>query len=149
MRLELLDERSRSFVLALLGDPPGHRKRKRPARSGQKAVSSQQDTIHRLSEQLINNACGSHSLGLIYNFLLRTYRASARARAEFERYLPGNWSPEWVEAARRAVQEEQQQRECRYPGRRDRPCPAVIVKSPGRRGNRGSLDRLSRGLGEG
>jgi len=50
-------------------------------------------------------------LGLIYQFLLRTYGAPAEARAEFERYLAGNWSSEWIEAARMALHEEQQQRD--------------------------------------
>ena len=110
MRLELLDEPTRKFVLALIGDPPRHRKPKRRPRLKQKAEprSSQHDAVQRLSEQLINNVCGSHSLGLIYQFLLRTYGSPAKARAEFERYLSGNWSFELIEAARTAVQEEQQ-----------------------------------------
>jgi len=109
MRLELLDERTRSFVLALIGDPPSHRKPKRPRRLEQKAEAPRRehDATHGLSEQLINNVCGSHSLGLIYQFLLRTYGAPARARAEFERYLAGGWSSEWTEAARVALVEEQ------------------------------------------
>ena len=108
MRLELLDERTRSFVLALTSDPQSHRKPKRSRRSEQRAEapSSEQDAVHRLSGQLIHNVCGSHSLGLIYQFLLRTYGAPAKARAEFERYLSGHWSSEWIDAARVVLQEE-------------------------------------------
>jgi hypothetical protein len=91
MRLELLDERTRSFVLALIGDSSGHRKPRRPRKAEQEAEppSKQHDAGPRLAEELINNLCGSHPLGLIYQFLLRTYGAPAKARAEFERYLAG------------------------------------------------------------
>jgi hypothetical protein len=64
-------------------------------------------TAPRLVEQLINNICGKDSLGNIYHFLPRTYGKPAKAMAEFERYLEGNWSPEWIEAARLAVEEQQ------------------------------------------
>ena len=125
MRLELLDERTRSFVSALIGDPLSHRKPKRPRRLEQKAAapSPQHQAIHGLSEQLINNVCGSHSLGLIYQFLLRTYGAPAKARAVFERYLAGDWSSEWTEAARVAVVEEQR-------GRGRRPQENVCFQPP-------------------
>ena len=107
MRLELLDERTRSFVLALIGDSSGHRKPRQPHRAEQeaKAPSKQHDAVPRLAEELINNLCAGHPLGPIYQFLLRTYGAPAKARAEFERYLAGNWSSEWTEAARVALEE--------------------------------------------
>jgi hypothetical protein len=109
MRLDLLDERSRSFVLALIGDSPSHRKPRRPRKAEHKAdaPSKQHDVTPKLVEQLINNICGKDSLGNIYQFLLRTYGAPAKARSEFERYLAGNWSAEWIEAARLAVEEQQ------------------------------------------
>jgi hypothetical protein len=108
MRLDLLDERSRSFVLALIGDSPSHRKPRRPRKAEQKAeAASKQHDGSQAVEQLINNICGKDSLGNIYHFLPRTYGKPAKAMAEFERYLEGNWSPEWIEAARLAVQEQQ------------------------------------------
>jgi hypothetical protein len=109
MRLDLLDERSRSFVLALIGDLPNHRKTVRPRKAKRKAEPSsvQRDAVSSLAEQLIQNNCGSHSLGLIYQFLLRRYAVPSKARVEFERYLEGNWCPEWIEAARTAVEEQQ------------------------------------------
>jgi hypothetical protein len=112
MRLELLDERTRSFVLALLGDPRTDREPKRSHQGRTKragaSLSGRHDGVHLFAEELINNQCGSHSLALIYRFLLTTYGTPAKARAEFERYLSGEWSSEWIQAAREAVREQEE-----------------------------------------
>ena len=63
--------------------------------------------IQKLADDLIKNLCGTHSLGLIYDFLLKTCDSSAEARAEFVKFLSGEWSQRWVEAAALKVAEEQ------------------------------------------
>jgi hypothetical protein len=114
MRLELLDDRTRAFVLALVGDARGRNHQKlRPSLRGRSSERAEaRDTpkdhaLHTLAKDLIENQCGSHSLGLIYEFLLNTYGTPAKARAEFERYLSGQWSSEWIQAARLAVRPEE------------------------------------------
>jgi hypothetical protein len=60
-----------------------------------------------LADALIESRCGTHSLGLIYDFLLRMTRDPKAARCEFVNFLSGDWSPRWAEAAAARVAEEQ------------------------------------------
>ena len=110
MRLELLKEPSRAFVHALLSDLPSRKRSKvepKPIGPAEPEGGDKNEALHDLADQLINNLCSSHSLALIYRFLLRKYGAPVKARAEFERYLSGSWSNEWIAAARAALEEEQ------------------------------------------
>jgi hypothetical protein len=114
MRLELLDERSRRFVCALLSDLPSSNRRrtaKSPLKPQKQRTEATQATgspsgaaHHSLAEELTEKLCGSHSLGLVYQFLLKTYGTPAKARNEFERFLSGQWSSEWVESARLSIE---------------------------------------------
>ena len=62
--------------------------------------------IETLADDLINLNCGTHSLGLIYEFLAKQF-GEARGREEFIKYLSGEWSRDWVQAAAARVAEEQ------------------------------------------
>jgi hypothetical protein len=120
MRLDLLDEATRRFVLSFL--PPDHlgtqRRRRsknavsngrRPTPSSisrrQQGASGSRD-FHALADELIAKCSDSHSIGNIYGFLLRTYRAPEKAKIEFLKFLSGQWPSEWLEAAQRAIEEE-------------------------------------------
>jgi hypothetical protein len=63
--------------------------------------------VQSLADDLIKSRCGTHSLGLIYEFLLTTYKSPTKARAEFVKFLSGEWSQRWVETAASRVAEEQ------------------------------------------
>jgi hypothetical protein len=113
MRLELLDDQTRRFVLALLNDLPASVPRRRRSTSQARPTPSAQprnDGVTRLAQELIEKQCGGHSLALIYEFLLRTRGSPVLARVEFERFLSGEWSACWVEAAHLAVKEQQEAR---------------------------------------
>jgi len=103
MLLELMDEATRRFVLALLSTDQVNTQANAPRMLGD---SSSGAAYHALADELIKNACGTHSLGLIYEFLRRTHGTPETARAEFVNFLSGQWSPAWVEAAKRAIAEE-------------------------------------------
>jgi hypothetical protein len=62
-------------------------------------------TIETLADDLINLNCGTHSLGLIYEFLAKQL-GEARGREEFIKYLSGEWSRDWVQAAAAATSRE-------------------------------------------
>ena len=62
--------------------------------------------IETLANDLITLNCGTHSLGLIYEFLAKQF-GEARGREEFIKYLSGEWSRDWVQAAAARVAEEQ------------------------------------------
>ena len=51
--------------------------------------------IETLADDLIDLNCGTHSLGLIYEFLAKQL-GEARGREEFIKYLSGEWSRDWV-----------------------------------------------------
>lgn len=59
-----------------------------------------------LADGLIEKCCGTHSLGHIFAFMLETYGATERAKAEFIKFLEGQWSDEWREAAQQAIAED-------------------------------------------
>lgn len=120
MRLDLLDEATRRFVLSLL--PTDHfttqrRRRTRNAlsngrRTTRSSISRLQQgascnlDLQMLADELITKCSDSHSIGNIYGFLLRTYRAPEKAKIEFLKFLSGQWPSEWLEAAQRAIEEE-------------------------------------------
>jgi hypothetical protein len=120
MRLDLIDEATRRFVLAFLpGDQVNTRRRRRKINGEADADQHQASPVsgmhpdvpscpdvHSLADELIKKRCGTHSLGLVYEFLLRTHGAPEKARAQFVNFLSGRWSQEWLEAARQAVEAE-------------------------------------------
>jgi hypothetical protein len=117
-RLDLLDDASRRFVNVFLQDCPAlekpvrRRSRKAkalPAHSG-RANNKQPapaKSIEALAELLIEKRCGTHSLGYIYEFLLQITADAQAAQSEFVKFLSGEWSRRWVEAAVARVAEEQ------------------------------------------
>jgi hypothetical protein len=50
-------------------------------------------------------------MGRIYEFFLKTHGSRENARAEFIKFLSGQRSRDWVDAAQRAVAEERRQAE--------------------------------------
>jgi hypothetical protein len=121
MRLDLLDEATRRFVLSLLSSDHVGTRRRRP--SGKAALNARRGLrsspvghrsrpsrpdFHTLAEELIAKCCDRNSMGHIYGFLLSAYRSPEKAKLEFVKFLSGRWSQEWVEAAHRAVSEDHQ-----------------------------------------
>ena len=64
--------------------------------------------LEKLADELIELQCGTHSLGLIYQFLLKTYGDPRPARADFVKYLSGELPDRLLEAADLWVAEEQE-----------------------------------------
>ena len=64
-------------------------------------------TIEKLADVLIASRCGTHSLGLVYEFLLKTYDNPKEARADFVRFLSGELPARLRKEARLWVAEEQ------------------------------------------
>jgi hypothetical protein len=123
-RPELMDAPTRRFVEMLLGPPDRDnwpRKLRANARAQRGAVfqdSSKTQVpfrkkkrqrgakIETLADDLITLNCGTHSLGLIYEFFAKRF-GEATGREEFIKYLSGEWSRDWVQAAAARVAEEQ------------------------------------------
>jgi hypothetical protein len=116
-RPELMDASTRRFVEALLSPPPrdnwSRKLKATPLRTRANRIAAFQDKkrergakIETLADDLINLNCGTHSLGLIYEFLAKQL-GEARGREEFIKYLSGEWSRDWVQAAAARVAEEQ------------------------------------------
>jgi hypothetical protein len=61
----------------------------------------------KLAYELIKNRCGTHSLGLVYNFLLKTGHDANEAEAEFVRFLSGQLPERLLQTVRLWVAEEQ------------------------------------------
>jgi hypothetical protein len=64
--------------------------------------------VEQLADELIALQCGTHSLGLVYEFLLKTYCDPKRARCDFVRFLSGELPEGLLEEAQVWVAEEQQ-----------------------------------------
>jgi hypothetical protein len=64
-------------------------------------------SLGRLADELIACRCGTHSLGLVYEFLLKTYGDPKRARADFLRFLSGELPAGLLREAQFWVAEEQ------------------------------------------
>jgi hypothetical protein len=126
-RPELMDASTRRFVEALLSPPPrdnwSRKLKATPLRTRANRSAAFQDSpetrapfinkkrergarIKTLANDLINLNCGTHSLGLIYEFFAKQF-SKAREREEFMKYLSGEWSRDWVQAAAARVAEEQ------------------------------------------
>jgi hypothetical protein len=118
MRLDLLDDATRRFVLALLQtDEVNPRRRKRDAHAAPHWPSTGREErrgnpscpgIKALADELIEKCCEPHSMGRIYEFFLKTHGSRENARAEFINFLSGQWSRDWVEAAQRVAEERRQ-----------------------------------------
>jgi hypothetical protein len=59
------------------------------------------------ARELVEKQCGTHSLGLIHNFLLRAGYDAKEAEAEFVRFLSGQLPELLLQAVRLWVAEEQ------------------------------------------
>jgi hypothetical protein len=64
-------------------------------------------SVERLADALIACRCGTHSLGLVYEFLLKTYGDPKRARTDFLRFLSGELPPRLLKEAQLWVAEDQ------------------------------------------
>ena len=64
-------------------------------------------SIERLADVLIASRCGTHSLGLVYEFLLKAHGSPKQARADFVSYLSGALPARLLKEARLWVAEEQ------------------------------------------
>ena len=126
-RPELMDASTRRFVEALLSPPPrdnwSRKLKATPLRTRANRSAAFQESpetrvpfidkkrergakIETLADDLINLNCGTHSLGLIYEFFAKQF-GEATGREEFIKYLSGDWSRNWVQAAAARVAEEQ------------------------------------------
>ncbi len=63
-------------------------------------------SIERLADALIASCCGTHSLGLVYEFLLKAHGNPKEARADFVRYLSGELSSRLLTEAQLWIAEE-------------------------------------------
>jgi hypothetical protein len=63
--------------------------------------------IESFADVLIASRCGTHSLGLVYEFLLKTIGNPKQARADFVRFLSGELPPRLLKKAQLWVSEEQ------------------------------------------
>ena len=82
-------------------------------------------SIERLADVLIASRCGTHSLGLVYEFLLKAHGSPKQARADFVSYLSGELPARLLKEARLWVAEEQG---CKVPTLIDRDD---LVELPG------------------
>ena len=126
-RPELMDASTRRFVEALLSPPPrdnwSRKLKATPLRTRATEVprsrnhqkreclpqirnGNAEPRLRTLADDLINLNCGTHSLGLIYEFFAKQF-GEATGREEFIKYLSGEWSRDWVQAAAARVAEEQ------------------------------------------
>jgi hypothetical protein len=126
-RPELMDASTRRFVEALLSPPPrdnwSRKLKATPLRTRANRSAAFQESpetrvpfinkkwergakIETLADDLINLNCGTHSLGLIYEFFAKQF-GEATGREEFIKYVSGDWSRNWVQAAAARVAEEQ------------------------------------------
>jgi len=64
-------------------------------------------SIEKLADVLIASRCGTHSLGLVYEFLLKAHGGPKQARADFVSYLSGELPARLLKEARLWVAEEQ------------------------------------------
>ena len=64
-------------------------------------------SIERLADVLIASRCGAHSLGLIYEFLLKSHGNPKQARADFVMFLSGELPSRLLKEAQLWVSEEQ------------------------------------------
>jgi hypothetical protein len=64
-------------------------------------------SIEGLADVLIASRCGTHSLGLVYEFLLNTVGSPKEARAHFVRFLSGELPPRLLKEAQLWISEEQ------------------------------------------
>src|SRR5690349_20251989 len=120
-RPELLDEPTRRFLNLFLASQEAPIRSRRCASSGHPLIRRERAAVpasrtgpsrdghldvEALAEELLKCPLGTHSLGLFYEFFRKT-RDPADAKAEFIRFLAGEWSQSWVEAAALDVSEQQ------------------------------------------
>jgi hypothetical protein len=63
--------------------------------------------VQKLADELIELRCERHSVGNLYEYLLKAYGDANRAKADFIRFLSGELPPRVVRAASAWISEEQ------------------------------------------
>jgi hypothetical protein len=63
--------------------------------------------LHNLADELIEFRCGRHSVGNLYEYLLKAYGDANRAKADFIRFLSGELPARMVRTASAWISEEQ------------------------------------------
>ena len=63
--------------------------------------------VQKLADELIELRCERHSVGNLYEYLLKAYGDANRAKADFIRFLSGELPPRLVRAASAWIAEEQ------------------------------------------
>jgi hypothetical protein len=63
--------------------------------------------LNNLADELIQLRCGAHSLGNVYEYLLRAYCDTNRAKADFICFLSGDLPAPAIKAAADYIAEEQ------------------------------------------
>jgi hypothetical protein len=63
--------------------------------------------LEKLADELIELRCGTHSLGNVYEYLLKAYGDANRAKQDFIRFLSGDLMTPILETAAEWVAEEQ------------------------------------------
>jgi len=84
-------------------------------------------SIEKLADVLIASRCGTHSLGLVYEFLLKTHGNPKEARADFVRFLSGELPARLRKEAQLWISEEQG---CGWPSSIDEDPMAPEVGDP-------------------
>ena len=63
--------------------------------------------VQKLADELIELRCERHSVGNLYEYLLKAYGDANRAKADFIRFLSGELPPRLIRAASAWISEEQ------------------------------------------
>ena len=63
--------------------------------------------VQKLADELIELRCERHSVGNLYEYLLKAYGDANRAKADFIRFLSGELPPQLIRAASTWISEEQ------------------------------------------
>ena len=63
--------------------------------------------LHKLADELIELRCERHSVGNLYEYLLKAYGDANRAKADFIRFLSGELPPRLIRAASTWISKEQ------------------------------------------
>jgi hypothetical protein len=63
--------------------------------------------LHKLADELIELRCERHSVGNLYEYLVKAYGDANRAKADFIRFLSGELPPRVIRAASAWISEEQ------------------------------------------
>jgi len=71
------------------------------------AAANRSTDYSELGRELIAARCGTHSLGLIYEFLLKVCHDTSQAEADFVAFISGEFPPRLLKEARSWIAAEQ------------------------------------------